>query len=233
MVGSDYRWMAGDSDSMLVIQLFGSMPMRSSDGAANALLAAQITFSRLDGDVPEKKLYLLQFSTRGMAQPGARSAKIVRRKPLDTCFVGVLADDVPDGLFRQSIAPGYPVLVYTPEHFAGREFGGLKPLIEQRLNPAGHRYRLRMTCFALQIDDGPVVFPLLYVPEVQVHRLVPPKSARKQDGQERPITFAFQHLRIGCVPEPFRLFWRQPIPEPDTDLLDALHAPNAGRQVWA
>ena len=49
-----------------------------------------------------------------------------------------------------------------------------------------------MTCFALQVDNGPVIFPLLNVPEVQVHRLVPPKSACKQDGQERAITFAFQ-----------------------------------------
>jgi hypothetical protein len=65
----------------------------------------------LDGDVPEKKLYLLQFSTSGMAHPGARSAKIVRRKLLDACFVGVLPDDVPDGFFCQSIAPGFPVLV--------------------------------------------------------------------------------------------------------------------------
>jgi hypothetical protein len=40
-----------------------------------------------------------------------------------------------------------------------------------------------MTRFALQINDGPMVFSLLYVPEVQAHRLVPPKAACKQDGQ--------------------------------------------------
>src|ERR1017187_381762 len=33
------------------------------------------------------------------------AAKIVRRKPLDTCFSGVLPDHVPDGFLRQSIAP--------------------------------------------------------------------------------------------------------------------------------
>ena len=60
-----------------------------------------------------------------MAEPGARSAKIVRRKSLDTCFVGVLPDDVPDGFFRESIAPGFPVLVYAPEQSAGGEIGGL------------------------------------------------------------------------------------------------------------
>ena len=45
---------------------------------------------------------------------------------------------------------------------------------------------------ALQVDDGPVVFPLLYVAEIQSHRLVPPKAASEQDLQERPVTFAFQ-----------------------------------------
>ncbi len=35
------------------------------------------------------------------------------------------------------------------------------------------------------------------------------------------------------APQPLRLFRRQPIPEPDTDLLDALDAPNASGQVWA
>ena len=51
------------------------------DGATNALLAAQITFSRLDRDVPEKKLYLFQFSTDRMAEPGTRPAEVVGRKP--------------------------------------------------------------------------------------------------------------------------------------------------------
>jgi hypothetical protein len=41
-----------------------------------------------------------------------------------------------------------------------------------------------MTCFAIQVDNGPVIFPLLYEPKIQVHCLVAPKSACKQDGQE-------------------------------------------------
>jgi hypothetical protein len=49
---------------------------------------------------------------------------------------------------------------------------------------------------ALQVDDGPVVFPLLYVAEVAVHRLVPWKAASEQDCQERAITFDFQQLRL-------------------------------------
>jgi len=77
------------------------------DGAANTLLAAQITFGRLDGDVPEKKLYLFQFSTDRMAEPGTRPAEVVGRKPLNACIVGVLPDDLPDGFLRSVHRPRF------------------------------------------------------------------------------------------------------------------------------
>jgi hypothetical protein len=143
------------------------------DGAANALLAAQVPLGRLDRNVPEKKLNLLQFATRRMAEPGTRPAKIVWCKPLYACFAGVLADHAPDGFLRQSLAPGLPVLVYPPKQPAGGYVGSLKPFIEQSLDPARHRHGPGVAGFALQVDDRPVVFPLLYVAEIQVHRLVP------------------------------------------------------------
>jgi len=99
------------------------------DRAANPLLAAQIPLGGLNGNVPEKKLYLLQFATCGMAQPGTRPAKIVRSKPLDACCSGVLSNYVPDGFLRQPISPRFPVLVYPPEQLSGREVRGLKPFI--------------------------------------------------------------------------------------------------------
>ena len=39
-----------------------------------ALLAAQVSFSCLHGDVPKQKLDLLKLTARGVAQPGARAA---------------------------------------------------------------------------------------------------------------------------------------------------------------
>jgi hypothetical protein len=91
----------------------------------------------LNGNVPEKKLYLLQFATCGMAQPGTRPAKIVRSKPLDACCSGVLSNYVPDGFLRQPISPRFPVLVYPPEQLSGREVRGLKPFIEQAFTQSG------------------------------------------------------------------------------------------------
>jgi hypothetical protein len=140
---------------------------------------------------------------------------------------------VPDGFLRQSIAPGFPILVYPPKQLAGGQVGSLKPLIQQSLDLAWHRYGPGVAGFVLQVDDGPVVFPLLHVSAIQVHRLVPSKAASEQDRQERAVPFAFQKLRVRRVPEPLRLFWRRPISEPDADLLDPLHASYAGGQVWA
>src|SRR4051794_17188046 len=116
-----------------------------------------------------------------MAEPGTRPAEIVGRKPVDARFVGVLPEDVPDGFLRQSIAPRFPVLVYPPKQLAGGNVGSLKRLIDQSLDPARHRCGPGSTGFAFQVDDGPVVFPLLYVAEIQADRLVPSKAASEQD----------------------------------------------------
>ncbi len=45
------------------------------DGRANPLLAAQVPFGRLNGDLREKKLNLLQFATR----QNGRAAHVRRR----------------------------------------------------------------------------------------------------------------------------------------------------------
>jgi hypothetical protein len=47
--------------------------------SANPLLAAEIAFSCLHGNVTEQELDLFQFSTRSMAQLRARTPQIMRR----------------------------------------------------------------------------------------------------------------------------------------------------------
>jgi hypothetical protein len=64
--------------------------------STNPLLAAEIAFSCLHGDVPEKELDLIQFSTRSMTLLGTRTPQIMR------CCLGksessrVLFHHVPD-----------------------------------------------------------------------------------------------------------------------------------------
>ena len=74
----------------------------------NALLAAEVSLRRLDRDVPEEELDLLQLAARRMAQPSACSPKIVRREPLDARFAGVLADHVPDCLSVKLSPQAFP-----------------------------------------------------------------------------------------------------------------------------
>jgi hypothetical protein len=90
-----------------------------------------------------------------------------------------------------------------------------------------------MAALALQVDDRPVFLPLLDVTEIQIDRFVPPKSAGEQDCQECAITFALQLLRVGRIPEPLRLFRRQPIAEPDADLLHSFDASYASSEIRA
>jgi len=65
------------------------------DGRSNPLLAAQVAFGSLNRDVPEQKLNLLQLTSRGVAQPSAGPAKIVRLDLGDAKLFRCLFYDVP------------------------------------------------------------------------------------------------------------------------------------------
>lgn len=64
--------------------------------STNPLLAAEIAFSCLHGDVPEKELDLIQFSTRSTTQRGTRTSQIMRCYLGKSEFCRVLLHDVPD-----------------------------------------------------------------------------------------------------------------------------------------
>jgi hypothetical protein len=49
------------------------------NGISEALLAPEVTFGRLDTDVTEQKLYLLEFAAGFVAPAGTSPPKIVRR----------------------------------------------------------------------------------------------------------------------------------------------------------
>ncbi|HEV2381014.1 MAG TPA: hypothetical protein VG206_14635 [Terriglobia bacterium] len=55
------------------------------DGAAQLLLAPEVTLGGLDRDVTEQKLDLIQLAAGSTAEPGRRTAEVVRRELLDPC----------------------------------------------------------------------------------------------------------------------------------------------------
>ena len=74
-------------------------------GATNPLLAAEIAFSCLHGNVPEKELDLIQFSTRCVAQLRARTPQIMGRYLGRPQFARVLFHNMPNYSFRYAVTP--------------------------------------------------------------------------------------------------------------------------------
>src|ERR1035441_4400198 len=105
------------------------------DRMTEFLLAAQVTFSRLNRCVTEKELYLLQFSAGQMAQPGACTTQIVRGKTLDSSALRSAFHDMPYRLWREAIAPKFANAVYPSEDGASAYFGGGGPGVNRMLHP--------------------------------------------------------------------------------------------------
>jgi hypothetical protein len=78
----------------------------------------------------------------------------------------MLANHMPDRLFRQPLSPRFPQLVHPTKQLARRNVRCLDPLIDDILYPSRHRDRARVACLSFQIDNGPVFFTLLNVAEI-------------------------------------------------------------------
>jgi len=74
------------------------------------------------------------------------------------------------------------------------------PAIELRLHPFGHRYCSGMAGLGLQVDNGPVFFPLLNAAKAQIDGFMLSKTAREQNRRQRAVASAFQAIRVGCLP---------------------------------
>jgi hypothetical protein len=75
--------------------------------SADSLLAPQVPFCRLDGNMSEQELDLLQFSAARMAEFGARAPQIVRCHLSETHSHRILLYYVPHNAFRNHIAAGF------------------------------------------------------------------------------------------------------------------------------
>ena len=130
-------------------------------GTVDPLLAAEIVFSCLDGNVPEKELDLIQLSTRCMAQLRARPPEIMRRHSGKPEFPSVLFHHVPNYPFRYAVTPVFACPTDTSEQSSGRNPGCCHPQIDSRFDPLGHRHGSDVAAFANQINYGPMFLALL------------------------------------------------------------------------
>src|ERR1700693_4957304 len=114
----------------------------------------------------------------------------MRRKLIDGSFRRELADDVPDDLLGHALTPDPPRSVHATKHSSRSESRIFDPNVEDRFDPVRHRNRPHVTRLAHEVDNGPVLFSLLQMSEVQLYGFVPLQAAGQQYGQKRAVAFA-------------------------------------------
>ena len=149
-------------------------------------------------------------------------------EPRKTEFLRVLFHHVPDHPLRYSITPMLACSTDASKQPSCRNPGRRDPQIHGRLDPAGHRYGPNVSAFAYQIDDCPMVLALLYMRELQIGHFAAPQTAAKQDGENCPVSFAFERVRVRRLPEFAGFVSGEPISKPDTQLPGSFHPPDAG-----
>jgi len=117
------------------------------------LLAALVSFGRLNGDVTQEKLNLFQLSSCEMAQTSAGATQVIWSEALDSGASSSTLDDVPDGFGRDSFAPYNSVLVYATENVSASDVRVCGPIIEGRLGCA-QRYVALLIGTAVGLISG-------------------------------------------------------------------------------
>jgi hypothetical protein len=131
------------------------------DSVSEFLLAAQISFGRLNGGVTEEKLNLFQLASREMALTSAGPAQVMWSEALDSCSLSSTSDDVPDCFRRDSFTPYKPILVHATENVSACDVRVCGPIIEGCLYPSWHGHRPNVLALSNQVREHPVVFPNL------------------------------------------------------------------------
>ena len=124
----------------------------------------------------EKKLDLLQFAARLVAQTGAAATKVMRRQFLNASAPCRCLHDMPDRLGRDPLTPNLTVPVYTTEDQARGNVGSRHPLVNYSFSPRRHRNRTNALPFSDQIRDYPVVFPNLKILSFEPDKLRSPQT---------------------------------------------------------
>src|SRR5207244_12639578 len=115
--------------------------------------------------------------------------------------------------------------------FALTNPSGSCPLIESGFHPVRNGHRANVATFTNQINNGPVSLAHLDVVQFQTDQFQPAKATTEQHGQHRIIALGTHSVSPRML-EHFRTLLRaQPIPGPESELLDSLDAANSRSQI--
>src|SRR5207247_10853160 len=99
------------------------------DGTPQLLPASEIALGRLDRDVAQEELDLVEFAAGQMTQSRARAPKIVRRQLVDVGACSGRPNDIPEHLGRHPVAPDDPGLVDRADYDTAHDTGSDRPFI--------------------------------------------------------------------------------------------------------
>ena len=97
----------------------------------------------------------------------------MRRQFCDAYSLRTFLYNVPDRLLCHTVAADVARLVHLAEDEAPVNISSFQPLVQFRDDPIGNRNRSDVSPFAQQIDNGPVVLPLLEMLKSQADSLMP------------------------------------------------------------
>jgi hypothetical protein len=126
------------------------------DRRSNPLLATQVAFRGLNGNMPQKELDLFQLPSRSMAEAGAGATQVVRRQFLQSDPFCRILHDVPDGFFGHAFTQDPPHFRHSTEDLTSADPRSSQPDSQLFHYPTGDRNRANMSRLALQIDNSPV-----------------------------------------------------------------------------
>ena len=196
-----------------------------------SLSRAEITFCRFDRSVSKQELNLLQFSTGCVTQPSAGAAKVMRRQPVDSSSLGSLSYDPPNQLFADSRPPNMAHATYPAKEDAFTDGSGTEPLIQSYFHPGRNRHGPDVATLAVQVDDCPVLVPLLEVPQGQTRQLCSAEPAAQQQSQYRVVAFVADRSTARYGQKSPALFCGQPVPQANAETFSSLDAADARREV--
>lgn len=103
---------------------------------------------------------------------------------------GVFASDLPDHLFGGPFSPYGSVLCHATKQRPGFNLSGGGPAIDDGLHPVRNWHGSNMAAFAEQIDDSPVVIPVLDMFQGELSGFRAPQPAPEQERENGTISFA-------------------------------------------
>ena len=130
-------------------------------GVPKLLFAPEVALGRLDRDVPEQKLDLVQFAAGQVAQSRTGASQVVRSQLRDAGFGGRRANDIPQHLRGHAVPPDAAHLADGPEHRPVGDARRRDPCIDCVLDPSGHGNRADVPTLPDEISDDPVLLALL------------------------------------------------------------------------